>query len=252
MLSFVTTLKPLPSAAQDDALRSWRALSDDVIVLAPPDVRTNEFGTPLLDSMLERARARAKHGLVCLANADIVLSDDLPAAVERARARFDRFLLIVRRWNLNGGRPRLEPPYGGTDVFVFRRDEWAGVPSFAIGRTRWDSWLIYEARRRRVPVVDATRVVRALHPEHGYEHHPQGRDGVWHGPEARRNAELLGGEHRLFTSLNATHVLTPEGVERQVVTYPPYVLRRLATLEGLAPFSVRLRGLWARMKDGRP
>lgn len=254
MLSFVTALKPPLGAIapiQENALRSWRALSDDVIALEPPAVRTNEFGTPLLDSMLEIARERARHDLVCLANADIVLAPDLLAAVDRVRARFRRFLLIVRRRNVastNGRRATVEPPYGGTDVFVFPRGAWGGVPPFAIGRTRWDSWLIYEARRRRLPVVDATRAVCALHPEHGYEHHPQGREGVWHGPEARRNAELLGGDHRLFTALNATHLLTSEGVERQCVRYPPHVLRRLATIEWVGPLAVRLRALWRPLR----
>lgn len=239
-----------------------------------PGIRTNEFGTPIMDSVFEAAHQAARHRLLGFVNADVVLTNDILGAAERVRTMFPRFLLIARRWNLeirenlgfaNGWVTelrdrirrfgRLEPAYGGSDIFIFPRGQWETVPPFAIGRGRFDSWLIYDACRRRIPVVDATGATWVVHQRHGYEHHPDGETGVWDGPEARENLQLLGGYHCIFTALNASHQLTEMGV---VPTRPrslAHALRRLATLPALCP-AVRplatllppLRRFWKRVK----
>jgi hypothetical protein len=189
-----------------------------------------------------------------------MLTSDLTAAVEAVQNRFDRFLMIARRWNVEladdwdfrspswEAKLRayvrehgiIEPSYGGVDLFVYRRGLWNRLKPFAIGRTRWDSALIYEARKLCAPVIEATRVVTAVHPNHDYSHDPQDTPGVFKGPEALRNQSLLGGDEFIFTSLNATHVLTESGIRQNRVLFPPYLLRQLATLPALYP---RLRPL---------
>jgi hypothetical protein len=193
--------------------------------------------------------------LLGFVNADIMLTSDLTGAVEAVQNRFDRFLMIVRRWNVELAHDwdfkspsweaklrayvrehgTIEPSYGGVDLFVYRRGLWKHLQPFAIGRTRWDSALIYEARKLRAPVIEATRVVTAVHPNHDYSHDPQHTPGVFKGPEALRNQSLLGGDEFIFTSLNATHVLTESGIRHNRVLFPPYLLRQLATLPALHP-----------------
>jgi SAM-dependent methyltransferase len=205
--------------------------------------------------MFEAAERHAKTELLAYLNADIILTRDFLPAVQRVGGELDRFLLIARRWNLPlkgdwsfedpswerrlhelciaGGW--LEPPYGGVDLFVYRRGMWEGLPPFAIGRRRWDSALIYYASRMNVPVVDATPSVTCVHQDHGYSHHPDQMDGVLRGSDAQRNDALLEGPHHYFTALNATHVLNSSGLRRQKTLNPAHLLRRAATLPGLHP-----------------
>jgi hypothetical protein len=164
-----------------------------------------------------------------------MLTRDIVSAAETVSESFDKFLLIARRWNVDIHEEwdsqladwdvelhryatvhgTLEPPEGGTDVFVYRRGTLDNLPPFAIGRTRCDSALIVHARGRGVPVIDATDVVTSVHQTHDYSHIALGTKDNLKGPEAISNEKLLGGEGFVFTSLDATHVLTKSGIQRR-------------------------------------
>jgi hypothetical protein len=211
-----------------------------------PAVARNEFGTPLVSDLFQKAEAAASHDVLCYTNADIIFTDDLPAAVGRAAQWRDRFLLVGRRWNLDlrtplafdeGWNERLRARARAEgvlqdawwiDYFVFRRGIADAMPPFAIGRPAWDNWLIYHAREQRIPVVDATEVVAAIHQAHDYAHVPQSTGDHWRGPESDRNIALAGGRERAFSLLDASHRLTPRGVRRRLATQS--VRRRLGSL----------------------
>jgi hypothetical protein len=107
------------------------------------------------------------------------------------------------------------------------------VPPFAVGRPGWDNWMIYRARLLRIPVVDATRAITAIHPRHGYEHVPEGTGALWYGPEAEANFELIQGLER-FQTRHATHLLT-----------------RIGTIPGLTPRRIVSRVRSRDAVDGR-
>ena len=279
-LTLFTTCKPFEgkfAKVQRNALRSWalgpackvvvfgdepgvRECCEEFGFYQIPSVDRTPLGTPLVSYLFEAVEHATQTELLAFVNADIMLTSDLIAAVEAVQNRFERFLMIARRWNVELAddwdfkspsweaklrayvreHGTIEPSYGGVDLFVYRRGLWKHLQPFAIGRTRWDSALIYEARKLRAPVIETTRVVTAVHPNHGYSHGPQETPGVFKGPEALRNQSLLGGDEFIFTSLNATHVLTESGIRQNRVLFPPYLLRRLATLPALHP---RLRSL---------
>jgi 2-polyprenyl-3-methyl-5-hydroxy-6-metoxy-1,4-benzoquinol methylase len=280
-LTLCTTCKPLRGRAavsQGNALRSWARLGPgvEVVVLGDepgvaeicaelgfrcvPEIPRNAWGTPVVSGLFELARREARGELVGWVNSDIILTPDLLPALARVRERFERFLLLVRRWNVDleadwdyaapdseerlrrfaREHGELEPSYGGMDVFVFPRSVELPLPPFAIGRGRWDSALIYQARRLGIPVIDATEAVLSLHQNHDYVHIDGGTQSQIKGPEAQQNEEMLGGEAFIFTALNATHRLTPDGLERLRVRSPAGLLRVWATLPALHP---RLRGL---------
>jgi hypothetical protein len=198
-----------------------------------PAVARNEFGTPLVSDLFEKATAAAAHDVLCYTNADIIFTGDLPAAVAAAERWRPRFLLGGRRFNLdlraplafdNGweedlrARARREAVLQDgwwIDYFVFRRGLAAGMPPFAIGRPAWDNWFIYHARRQSVPVVDATEVVAAIHQAHDYGHVPRATGDHWRGPESDRNIALAGGRERAYSLLDASHRLTARGFRRQ-------------------------------------
>jgi 2-polyprenyl-3-methyl-5-hydroxy-6-metoxy-1,4-benzoquinol methylase len=280
------------SVIQWNALRSWKIAYPgcDVIIFGDEPgvseccrelgfkqisrIRRSEYGTPLLDSLFEEVEHATTTDILVFINADIMLTQGLISAVQSAGRHFEKFLLIARRWNVeletawNFASPEwearlqqfareqgsLEPPYGGIDLFAYSRGIWGSLPPFAVGRTRWDSALIYQARRRKVPVIDATEILPVIHQNHDYSHSANGVMGIFKGPEAITNQTLLGGEEFILTPLNATHRLTKAGICSNRVFYPPYLLRKLATLPALytslapvAPLVKWLAPCWRRL-----
>lgn len=215
-----------------------------------PDVECSEYGTPLVSSMFSMAQNTAKYQLMCYINTDIILMSDFLAAVRRVNQY--PFLMIGQRWdielnealNFNGTQweSRMRTylaeqgklhPKSGIDYFVFSRGLYRDIPPFAIGRTGWDNWLVYQARLLKVPVIDATKVITAVHQNHDYSHIPSGETVVWKGPEAIRNLELTNGGEHAFTLEHATWILTSRGIRRALTMRHLYF--RLEALPVLFP-----------------
>jgi hypothetical protein len=273
-LTLFTTCKSFQgqfATIQRNALRSWKRLCPPCEVLVfgneagvgqccdelgfkqIPEIARSKFGTPLLSDLFRQADHSANNDYLAYVNADIILTRDLMIAAETTAKRFQKFLLIARRWNVGiesewdfqeadwelklrdyvANHGTLEPPYGGVDLFLYPRAIWDDLPPFAVGRTRWDSALIHRARQMGMAVIDATDALTSIHQNHDYSHNHLGTAGVFKGPEAITNEKLLGGEEFIFTPLNATHVLTKTGLHRNRTLYPPYLLRKLATLPAL-------------------
>lgn len=256
---------------QRNALRSWGRLdgiagivlfgNEEGIGAAAREIgaehveqlERNEFGTPRVDWLFREVHERVGfEGLLAYVNADLVLLDDFPTAV--ASIDFERFLLAGRRRNVRlryeldfvpgwqDGLRRaavhrgLQSPWG-SDYFVFPAEgTFARVPPFALGRARWDNWMIAKARFEGISVIDGTRSITALHQVHGHEHIPAHTGVDWGGPESDENARLLQssfpGVRVVFHLWDATHVLGPNGARR---TFRPVALwRRLRTRGALA------------------
>jgi hypothetical protein len=257
---------------QRNAIRSWAALRPACKILLAgndagtremakevgathiPEIAVNEFGTPLLNSIIGRGEAIATTSHLCYINADIILLNDFLPAVEEAHAWNPRCLIVGRRHDLNLTEPlsfggtdwesallcqvRFEArlhEISGLDYFVFPCGLWGQLHPFAIGRGLWDEWLLYRARFLGVPVVDATGRITAVHQNHSYSHHPDGERGVWEGAEKQRNWALGGGLRHAYTLRDATHRLTKRGIGKRMI---PFDLRRclivLATTNKLA------------------
>jgi len=234
---------------QDNALRSWLELGSacEIILFGDehgtaeaarrygvrhiPDIDVNEYGTPLVSSAFALAEEHATHPLLAYLNADIMVMTDFARAVSLASQKRKRFLLVGQRWDIDLHEPwdfehpewqarlrhyvaecgELHPPYG-SDYFAFPRGALEALPPFAVGRAGWDNWLIYRARRLRIPVIDASAVVTVVHQGHDYAHIPEGVDiDSWRGPETDRNLAMIGGRKRLFMLVDSTHILTSDG-----------------------------------------
>jgi hypothetical protein len=182
-----------------------------------------------LDYLFARAQAIARHEVLCYINCDIILMQDFLRAIERVRAVHREFLMVGRRRDLDiieplafdrsewaadlrslarcRGRKR---PAEWIDYFIFTRGLYGpDMPPFAL-RVFWDNWLVWKALDSGKPVIDASRAVLAVHQNHVYGHHPQGKQGVWYGEEAGHNGQLAGGWRHLRTIADATEVLTAE------------------------------------------
>jgi len=266
---------------QRNALGSWRALGDELeIVLIGdeagvaeaaatihaihmPGVKSNEWGTPLVNDLFRIGSEVASGEWLAYVNADIVLLRDFLESLQALRDFPRPALVIGRRWDLDfreciefsdpawesrvaalvRAQGVLHHP-AGMDYFLFRRGAWEEIPPFALGRTMWDNWLVYSARARGIAVVDATRSILAVHQNHGYGPQVRAYDWVWNGPEAKRNLELAGGLDHYFTNEDATHYL--QGGNVRLALDWEHLSRRCARLWILWPPAAALRDFYGR------
>ncbi len=235
---------------QTNALQSWARLSPECEIILfgdeegiaeaassfrarhIPQVSRNEYGMALLDDVFSKARAISGNDILGYVNADLILMSDMVKAVKRVREKKKDFLMVGRRWNIDLRQPldfsrpdwqeRLRvavlqsgkpTPPEWIDYFVFPRGFYRDLRPVALGRAGFDNWLLWKARSLGGPIIDASEAVMAVHQKHDYSHHPQGKDGVWKGIEAKRNYELMGGWHHCFTLSDATYRLTPAGLK---------------------------------------
>jgi hypothetical protein len=195
-----------------------------------PDIKKNEFGTPLLDSVFNQAQKLARHNLLMYINADIILFQDIIHAVQRID--ISPFLVCGRRWDIDIteeidfnnpvwaeellARVHKEGKlhgYSGIDYFIFPRGL-IELPPFAIGRPGWDNWVIYEMRRKKVVVINATKAITVVHQNHDYTHSKFGQKTRVSGPEFKQNIQLAGGRANLMSLRDADFHLTDAGLCR--------------------------------------
>lgn len=248
MLTIFTIPKPFTadtSLMQRNAIRSWRQLENVQVILCGddhgvaeaaeelgcdyyPSLQRTSLGTPRLDDAFAAAEQLARHELICYVNADIILLDGFqpslgelgngPFLVAGRRmnvwlssaVEFDREKWDVDLWEWASREGQYAPP-AGSDYFIFRRGTLGSIPPFAVGRPYWDNWMMYTARRRGWPLIDATPVIHAIHQNHDYGHVPSAASGRWEGPEGDANLEVAGGYKIVFTLADATHSLELTG-----------------------------------------
>ncbi len=287
MLSLFSIPKPFQGRTriiQANAIQSWVSLRPEceIILLGTeegtadiasklgtryiPEVERNEYGTPLVGSVFEIAQSASNHHLVAYINADIIMLSDFLEVVSQIQREV--FLLIGRRRDLDLKEPidfsnpdwerqlrnraaleaKLHGP-AGLDYFVFPRGTYSNIPSFAIGRGAWDNWIVYRARSLKVPVIDATRVITAIHQNHDYSPSLQkttvlGRRFDYSSPEAKWNAKMLGGDEYIFTVDNANWIFTAHGIKRALSMR--HIFFHITSIPALIP---PLHSLWPLMRS---
>lgn len=265
MLTLFTTAKPFRGhigVIQRNALQSWKRLHPDAEVILFGDdeggaeacrelgIRHEPYvekhkGLNLVNYMFDRAEEISRHAALCYANCDMVLTDDFREALQRVIALKQRFLMVGRRWDTDVTAP-LDFSRDGwaaearslaraqnrqrdgwwIDYFAFSRGLYKGqIPPLAVGRVYWDNWMLWYAGQSGAAVVDASRSVCAIHQNHDYGHHPQGKQGVWTDEQSQRNLALAGGLSHLRTIDSAGFLLTPAGLRRNVFCWYPYARR---------------------------
>ena len=238
---------------QRNAIKSWTLLPDvDVILLGEEQglaeaarelgvkhiahVERNANGVPLISSMFKLARQNSNSDLLCIINADMVLMPDFVEAAKKVKGLRSEFVLLSQRWDLDVTKPldfsgdwsrglrsmvhgqgQLHRP-AGSDFFLFPRSCYMDVPSFVIGRSGWDNWMIYRARKENWAVVDCTPSVMIVHQNHDYSHLPEGKPHYEH-PDTNENIRLAGGQANVrYTILDATHRLVDGKLARPKMT----------------------------------
>lgn len=234
---------------QLNALRSWRAstpassvylFADEAGVaelcelhglIHVPDLAVSSHGTPLISDAFSWMRRNARERYLCYINADIILLDDLAEVGDRVHK--ESFLVAGRRWDLDwheeidyseeewanrlwqtvlAGAGSLHDE-GAIDYFLFPRSIHWRMPPLIVGRPGWDNWVLFRARQLRMPVIEATTQVRALHQNHSYSHVPEKRGPKWEGPEGDLNLRALE-RAGVFGLWAATHKMERRGPRR--------------------------------------
>jgi hypothetical protein len=279
MITFFTVPKPfvgLTAVQQRNAIGSWLAAMPGAQVILCGDepgidaaaqelgverlhqVARSPSGAPLLNDVFRLAHTVARHEILCFVNTDIILRGD-PTVLQHLG---DPFLVIgesqdvdVRervRYGDSAWRQafaesgQLRGPFA-IDYFFFTAGLFGTLPPFAIGRARFDNWLVCQALRQGALVVDGTDALLAIHQRHGYEHLAGGRREAYRGADARRNQSLAGlwCYVHLYSILDARWRLTSQGVQR---VSRRFVFLRQLWLRLLGRFAERTSG--ARMDDG--
>ncbi len=228
--------QPHIATIQHNAIRTWKALSTPAFpvqviligdepgiaeaaaehgVLHLPQVQRSSYGTPLISDIFALARAHSDSAILGYINADILLLPDVAETVRQVAAQAEKFLVVGRRWDVDITTPLQEAPgwqdalkadilQRGTlsfpnaiDYFFFAREQYADIPAFALGRSGWDNWMIFKARRSGWQVVDVTPSVVVGHQNHDYSHLPGGQPHH-RLPESKDNVRLAGGRRRIF------------------------------------------------------
>ncbi len=195
------------------------------------DIECNQQGTPLVSAAFSLAHKLAQGDVLTYINSDIILLSDFIAALDKLS--WNRFMMSGQRWNLSlegtlefsdsnweSKLRNLATTSGNLegvqamDYFVFPFGFYQNIPPFAVGRPGWDNWMLYQALKLGLPVIDATPAITAIHQNHDYNHHPQGKKGAYQGEEAKRNKEIIGGEDYTYFRLDlASWLMTSQGVQ---------------------------------------
>lgn len=210
-------------AIQMAAVRSWLALGVRVVLLGNEtgvaeaarglnvehvtDLEYNRWGTPLMHSALHLAQVDTPAGeLVCFVNTDIVLGQEFLETVKAVHARFAGFWLMVgKRTDLDvpelaviahtpaallraAQRTGVDHGWGGIDYLVFPTGTFRLMYPFAIGKFVWDQWLVGNAYRRGLPVVDCSATVPAVHLNGPWW---QGQQCITSRDDLERTAEVM-------------------------------------------------------------
>jgi len=286
MLTFFTTAKAFQghsAVIQRNALKSWKLLHPDVEVILfgneegtaevcaeldlrhEPHVERHESGMKYLSYLFEQAQKLARHDYLCYSNCDIVLMGDFFAAFKKAKNWRECFLLVSRRWDTDVTEPidfsrenwergvrqlalngNMLQHFHFVDFFVFRKGLYDTVPPLVVGRSYWDHWLVWKALAAGAAVVDASPFVMAIHQNHGYAYHPQGKEGTNEDSLAKRNLELAGDGVQQRSIFDATHTLGRYGRIR----WSPFHRTMLSVPVQRVAQTLLIKSLWMRRRLG--
>ena len=244
MITIFSTLKPWKgeiNTIQRNAIQSWKELGCDIVLLGDedgtkenskafgarhiPSIKKNKYGTPLVNSIFDIIQQDEKNEISLYANADIILLGDLLGVAKTAKHFRSNFLVVGERhnaevkqeivfdqyWKKRLKKQTNAKPEGkrSRDYFMFSKEFLTEIPPFALGRGRWDSWIVGESLLKKISVIDASKVIRCVHQNHNFNHLPGSKKikrGSWgeKGPEFNENKSLIAARHPSNKSLRTT------------------------------------------------
>jgi hypothetical protein len=174
----------------DDFARNYTG-RNGVEVVVDCNIDTNFLGVPLFNSMVMRSLA-AETEISVIINSDIHLSDDVVPGLDKVFRKFDNFVALAARWDVNVEEHSFlerSPAeirefvrsngtlhtYGGIDFWAFNTGNRSltntHIPPFVYGRGKYDNWLTNQIIHDGIrDVIDMSEAVTTFHLAHKYKH----------------------------------------------------------------------------------
>lgn len=272
MLTIFTTPKDFIgefNIIQYNALNSWRALSQEIeIILIGDSLGTSEAaksikakhikdveqsskGTPTLSGLFQIAQETAQNNILCYVNADIIMPESILDVINALQARKGKFMAVGYRWDLDvtdsvhfiddevrtnfwseANKNTQKHACTGIDYFIFRKGTFQYLPRLAIGRFGWDNWLLWKSRRMRIPLIDVSDEIFAIHQNHSYEFKEfKEKSDIISGSEGQNNQKITDGN--TLNLLDANYYMVNGKIEKK--QSKEYINRNLGKLPTIFP-----------------
>ncbi len=209
MISLFTTTKDFEGeyiTIQKNALCNWRSISDEIQIIIIgasngakeaanaikaeyiEDVETSILGTPTIPGLFKTAEKYAHYNILCYVNADILFPDNFSDIINILSNQMGKIMAVGHRWDLkihglidfdnfierkkfwnNAKAKSHKHACTGIDYFIFKKGTLRNLPPLIIGRFGWDNWLLWKTRRMRIPLIDLSDNLFAIHQSHSYK-----------------------------------------------------------------------------------
>tara|TARA_B100001123_G_C15305522_1_gene1022552 strand:- start:1684 stop:2565 length:882 start_codon:yes stop_codon:yes gene_type:complete len=190
---------------QRNAMNSWRAISEEIEIIIIGEslgakdaaksisakyiknVETSNEGTPTISGLFGVAEKYANNNILCYVNADIILPKNFLGLISILLNEKRKFMTVGYRWDLdvpdpidfrddkilgafweNAKKNAKKHACTGIDYFIFKKGTFKNMLDLAIGRFGWDNWLLWKVRRMRIPLIDVSNEIFAIHQNHSY------------------------------------------------------------------------------------
>ncbi len=285
MITFLSSPKPFIGHAgiiQRNAILSWLAVHPEAEVIIYGDskgtadvccemgvhhvanISCSPSGIPYFNSIVNHASTYGRHDVQCYINCDILMTKWVTNVTKLLS--FQQYLVIGQRINLADGIEYSMPSANwkediikfietekayledasGMDYFIFPRGLWKDLPSLVIGRGGYDAALLAFCLRRKIPLINATLALQALHQFHDYSHVIGGKNTVFNGVDVHENIRVHNIKHSRPNSADAqwliiNNSLVPNNMQRDWLRRVELSLRFDMKFEILA---IAVRLLW--------
>ena len=173
----------------------------------------NEYGTPFVNKIFESAIKNSSTDALCYVNSDIILFNNFPKTIKNLITQ-KKYFGVGRRHNVEiqeildfNNQEQIYnyylsnsnlDSYTGSDYFIFNKYTIKNIPSFLIGRTCWDNWLMYYAATNKLNLTDCSNSIKCIHQKHDYSHIKTNKDNHYKGIEREYNFKQLGGIDKIY------------------------------------------------------
>lgn len=193
----------------------FKNFTQDPNLITINSINCNDFDTPYISDIFEKAIIKSKYEYLIYFNSDIIFDETLSNLIKFiSTKKLDKFIAFGKRYdiesreymsnsdierlNKNKSNYKLHNKFG-IDYFIFYKKSFFKLKKFLIGRTCWDNWMIYECNRRNFKLIDTTIDVNCFHQNHDFSHIKSSNEKThYKGTERDYNYKLSGGHKNLF------------------------------------------------------
>ncbi len=267
---------------QTNAINSWRELgenieiiifgnsygtkkiAEDINALHISDVKTNDNGVPFLSDLFKKADQLTSNDMLMFINSDIILPPNFISAIKKIKNLPSKFLMIGHRWDCNINYKidfktlssdkqfwrkifinSIKHSPSGIDYFIFKKKTFENLPDFVVGRPGYDNWIVWNARRRWIPVIDLSNEIKVFHQNHHFKFHNLKKDPkIFMEEDGLKNMEIIG--KNVLNILDANYLLIKNKIIKNLKI--EFKNRNLGKLQIIYPECAYILDLYKRIK----